>query len=88
MKILFAAFIALFIFGGSSRSFAQASPEMYFSEALAHNHCPHDTVVWFDYATSHYHFKSEHWYGKTDNGMYVCQKDADKSGAHSSRDKP
>ena len=57
------------------------------TEQLAKQHCPSDTVVWLNLNTRVYHFKGEPLYGNTKNGAYVCQKEADKAGNRSTREK-
>ena len=42
----------------------------------AHKHCPHDAVVWLNTNSGIYHFAGERWYGKTEEGDYVCQREA------------
>jgi len=50
------------------------------SEQEAQQHCPADTVVWLNLPTGIYHLKGERWYGRTKNGAYVCEKEADQAG--------
>jgi hypothetical protein len=50
------------------------------SEQQAHQHCPHDAVVWVNTKTGVYHLKGERWYGATKDGAYVCRKEADAEG--------
>ncbi|MBU2854707.1 MULTISPECIES: hypothetical protein [Acidithiobacillus] len=53
----------------------------FFSTRLAaHNHCPHDTVVWLNTATGIWHYKGERWYGNTRQGAYVCEREAARAG--------
>jgi hypothetical protein len=39
---------------------------------------PTDTIVWHNLPTGIYHFKGEHWYGKTKNGSFVCEQAAER----------
>jgi len=57
-----------------------AAQVMYQSQASAQAHCPSDTVVWLNTRTDIYHFQGERWYGNTEEGAYVCEKDADANG--------
>lgn len=50
------------------------------TEQEAQQHCPADTVVWLNLPTGIYHLKGERWYGRTKNGAYVCEKEADQAG--------
>jgi hypothetical protein len=49
-------------------------------EAQAQHHCPGDTVVWLDTRNDSYQMSGSRWYGKTQNGAFACQKDADRVG--------
>lgn len=53
---------------------------LYQSSDQAQAHCPNDTVVWLNTRTGIYHFRGERWYGRTKEGAYVCEKEADDSG--------
>ncbi len=55
------------------------------SEQQARQDCPADTVVWLNLRTGIDHFKGERWYGRTNRGAYVCEKDADASGDRATR---
>jgi hypothetical protein len=46
----------------------------------AQRHCPNDVVVWVNLKSGIYHFKGERWYGRTKDGAYVCQQEADNEG--------
>lgn len=59
---------------------AEGSLTLYTSELAAQKHCPKDTVVWLNLPTGIYHFQGERWYGNTNNGAFVCEKEADKAG--------
>jgi hypothetical protein len=50
------------------------------TEAEAQKHCPGDRVVWVNTKTGVYHFKGQRWYGRTRQGAYECQKEADAEG--------
>ena len=54
-------------------------------EQQAQEHCPADAVVWAIARSGVYNSNSERWYGQTRDGTYVCRKDAEAAGYHSSR---
>jgi len=37
-------------------------------------------VVWLNLPTGIYHFQGQRWYGLTNRGAYVCQREADRAG--------
>jgi hypothetical protein len=49
-------------------------------EEQAQKHCPSDAVVWLNLPTGIYHLKGTRWYGRTTNGAYVCDKEAEAAG--------
>ena len=52
-------------------------------ESAAKSHCSGDTVVWVNLGGSKaYHVSGDKYYGKTKQGAYMCQKEADQSGYH------
>jgi hypothetical protein len=58
----------------------QQSVQLFPSEGVAQQHCPSDIVVWVNTPSGIYHFKGMRWYGNTNHGAYVCQKEADQAG--------
>ncbi len=58
---------------------------MYHSPDTAQNHCPSDAVVWLNSRTGVYHFAGERWYGHTQDGGYVCERQAEGAGDRASR---
>jgi hypothetical protein len=50
------------------------------SEEAAQQHCPADTVVWFNPKNANYVLKGDRWYARTTRGNYVCKAEADKAG--------
>jgi hypothetical protein len=58
-----------------------AATTLFNSEQEAQHHCPKDTVVWLNLKTGIYHWKGQVWYGNTNSGAFVCQKEADANGA-------
>ena len=55
-------------------------PPLFTTETNAQTHCPDDVVVWLTVPSSIYRFRGQHWYGGTDDGAYVCKRDADQAG--------
>jgi hypothetical protein len=53
---------------------------LFSTEEQAQQHCPSDLVVWLNLPTHIYHWKGMRWYGNTNNGAYVCKKEADENG--------
>lgn len=58
---------------------------LFQSEQQAQTHCPQDTVVWLNLASGVYHFKGQRWYRSTNNGAFVCENEADKTGSRATR---
>ena len=82
MKTLVAAMMSLIVLVFASTSYAQAK---FATEQQAQQHCPNDVVVWLNLPTGIYHLKGERWYGRTNNGAYVCEKEADAAGDRETR---
>lgn len=57
----------------------------FLTEQQAQQHCPADTVVWLNLPTGVYHSRGQHWYGNTNSGAYVCQREADNAGDRATR---
>lgn len=64
---------------------AYAQIPMFSSEAAAQRHCPGDQVVWLNIPSGIYHLKGMRWYGRTENGAYVCRREADAAGYRETR---
>lgn len=63
---------------------ASLAADQFSSEQAAKSHCPGDTVVWANLGGSKaYHMSGNKYYGKTKQGAFMCQKEADQSGFHS-----
>jgi hypothetical protein len=50
------------------------------TQKAAQKHCPNDMVVWLNTNTGIWHNQGSHWYGRTKNGVYVCEKEAGAAG--------
>jgi hypothetical protein len=50
------------------------------TEAQAKAHCPADTIVWANLRSHVYHFGQTRYYGTTENGTYMCEKEAIAAG--------
>jgi hypothetical protein len=58
---------------------------LFSTEEQATQHCPSDVIVWLNLPTHIYHWKGMRWYGNTNNGAYVCKKEADENGNRGTR---
>lgn len=50
------------------------------TDTAAQRHCPHDTVVWLNTNSGIYHYAGMRWYGNTNYGAYVCEREAVAAG--------
>jgi hypothetical protein len=57
----------------------------YATSDAAQVRCPNDTVVWLNTRSGVYHYHGERWYGRTEEGAYVCEKEADDAGDRPTR---
>jgi hypothetical protein len=55
------------------------------TEALAKSHCPTDTVVWANLKSHVYHFSDTRFYGNTENGAYMCEREATSAGMRAAK---
>jgi hypothetical protein len=55
------------------------------TQDAAQRHCPSDTVVWLNLPTGIYHLQGERWYGRTQHGAFVCEREADQAGDRETR---
>jgi hypothetical protein len=65
--------------GGAMNTGAHQPPG-FDTESAAQAHCPSDTVVWLNTKSRVYHEKGMVYYGHTQQGAYVCKKEADAAG--------
>jgi len=63
----------------------EGSAQLFNVETEAQKHCPADIVVWVNTPSGIYHFKGMRWYGNTNRGAYVCQKEGDQAGYRATR---
>jgi hypothetical protein len=68
---------ALVLVGFPGSAVAQ---ELFQTQTSAQQHCPSDTVVWLNTRSGVYHFQGERYYGNTEQGAFVCERDADTAG--------
>ncbi len=80
--ILFAVIVAI-----APRASAKPRVALFSLEIAAKAHCPQDIVVWLNTETGIYHFYGERWYGRTEFGAYVCEKEAGDAGNRASATK-
>jgi hypothetical protein len=74
------------LLAGCKGEYAQGySPQVFETQAAAHQHCPKDVVVWSDTMTGTYHLPGDPYYGRIfhgaalDRGGYLCKSEADRS---------
>ena len=77
--LTFAIVCALFL-GSQQHARAAGDLTLFTTEQKAQKHCPQDTVVWLNLPSGIYHFKGQRWYGNTQNGAFVCEKEAKGAG--------
>jgi hypothetical protein len=61
------------------------SAQLFNIETEAQKHCRADIVVWVNTPSGIYHLKGMRWYGNTNHGAYVCQKEGDRAGYRPTR---
>ncbi len=66
-------------------AFEGNNAQLFAVETEAQKHCPADVVVWVNTPTGIYHLKGMRWYGNTNRGAYVCQKEGDQAGYRATR---
>ena len=59
---------------------AQAPKGQYPTEAEARTSCPSDGVVWVNLRSGVYHVSASRSYGKTQRGVYMCEREAETGG--------
>jgi hypothetical protein len=74
----FSSILAIFAF--AILALPAEAQTLFQSQDAAQARCPNDTVVWLNTRSGVYHFQGERWYGNTEHGAYVCEKEADVAG--------
>lgn len=69
----------------ASYQVAAQSLQLFSTPQAAQKHCPHDTVVWLNTRTGIYHYAGMRWYGNTEYGAYVCEREAIADGDRATR---
>ncbi len=59
--------------------------QLFSTPQAAQRHCPSDTVVWLNIRSGIYHYAGQRWYGNTEYGAYVCEKEALAAGDRATR---
>jgi hypothetical protein len=59
---------------------ASAQLSLFRTEPQAQQHCPNDSVVWIDVQKRIYYVKGQRLYALGSAGIYVCRKEAGRSG--------
>ena len=72
----------------SASTAAPTGAGQFSTEAEARYRCPSDTIVWVNNESKIYHLQGSRFYGHTKKGAYMCQADANASGARVSRAHP
>jgi hypothetical protein len=76
-SLLWLALVVTLLLPAAGIAQRPASPLPTFpTQQQAEQHCPADTVVWLNLPTGIYHFQGQRWYGNTNSGAYVCQREA------------
>jgi hypothetical protein len=72
--------------GPAPRVPAKPSAANEFStESQAKARCPTDTVVWVNLSSKIYHFSGTRYYGNTENGAYMCERDSVAAGGRAAK---
>ncbi len=77
MKILSVILSAALLTAGSASAFTQTK---FASEAMAHQHCATDMVVWLTLPGNVFVLKGDPRYGTTQRGAHMCEHDAIAAG--------
>jgi hypothetical protein len=63
----------------------QLGTNEFTTEAQAKARCPADTVVWANLPSRIYHFTGTRYYGETNKGAYMCERDAVAAGMRAAK---
>lgn len=64
---------------------ASLGTNQFSAEWQAKAHCPGDTVVWANLRSHIYHFNDTRFYGTTENGAYMCEREAVAAGIRAAK---
>jgi hypothetical protein len=64
---------------------ANPSANEFSTESQAKAHCPADTIVWANLRSRVYHFTGTRYYGATEKGAYMCERDATGAGVRAAK---
>ena len=62
-----------------------AGANQFSTEAQAKARCPTDTVVWVNLKSKVYHFSGTRFYGNTEHGAYMCERDTAAEGIRAAK---
>lgn len=85
IRFIAAYLVAVLLLLSPMSAAPRETPWLFSTEAAAQRHCPRDIIVWLNTASGVYHEKGMRWYGKTQQGAYVCKKEADAAGDRDTR---
>lgn len=85
MRLFLLAIFFLFNLLFALPIFADQHLALFATAKAAQTHCPKDNVVWLNTASGIWHNSGSHWYGNTEHGAYVCEKEASTEGDRASR---
>jgi hypothetical protein len=74
-RFLLAAALAFLPLDPSLAQRPTAPLQEFPTEQQAQSHCPDEVVVWLNLPTGIYHFSGERWYGRTNSGAFVCERE-------------
>ena len=63
----------------------QLGANEFTTETQAKARCPADTVVWANLPSRIYHFSDTRYYGQTERGAYMCERDAVAAGMRAAK---
>lgn len=79
-RLVAAFFVALGLVGNVAAN-AQAPQH----DVPARMACPGDQVVWVNTRSGVYHYRGERYFGSTQEGKFICERDAKREGDRATR---
>jgi len=70
---------------GPAPSVPATAANEFSTESQAKARCPTDTVVWVNLSSKIYHFSGTRYYGNTENGAYMCERDSVAAGGRAAK---